>query len=51
VVGYLWWARTRWRDEQVSVSAPRWAMTSAAVLLVAFTVVRNVPGMPLGSSF
>jgi len=50
VVGYLWWARNRWRDEQVSVSAPRWAMVSAAVLLVAFTVVRNLPGVPLGTS-
>jgi hypothetical protein len=31
------------------VPLPRWAPTAAVVLMVVFTVVRNLPGMPLGT--
>ena len=49
VIFALWTYRT-WRDEKFEMRFPVWATATAAVLLVAFTVVRNLPGMPLGSS-
>jgi uncharacterized protein (DUF983 family) len=49
VIFVLWTYRT-WRSEEFEVRFPTWATATAVVLLVAFTVVRNVPGMPLGTS-
>jgi hypothetical protein len=49
VIFALWTYRT-WRGEEFEMRFPEWATATAAVLLVAFTVVRNLPGMPLGTS-
>ena len=47
---FLLLTRRRMRGEPWTPQVPRWAMVGAVALLVAFTVVRNLPGMPLGTS-
>jgi hypothetical protein len=44
------WAVRRVRPQTPGVPVPRWAVASTVVLMVVFTVVRNLPGMPLGTS-
>lgn len=47
---YVLWVYRRWRGEEFSLEFPTWATGSMVVLLLVFTIVRNVPGMPLGTS-
>lgn len=49
VIAWVLWMRSAWREEP-SVQVPRWAMATTVVLMLAFTVVRNLPGMPLGTA-
>lgn|SRR5690606_31222703 len=50
LVVYVVWTRDQWRGRTEARKVPLWTNISVAVLLVAFTVVRNLPGMPLGTS-
>jgi hypothetical protein len=44
------WTLKRWRGEQFEMRVPTWATGAVVALMVVFTVVRNLPGMPLGTS-
>lgn len=44
------WTVQRWRAQPFRVETPRWAIVSAALALIAFTVIRNLPGMPWGTT-
>ena len=44
------WSWDQWRGEDEPRKVPVWTNVSVALLLVVFTVVRNLPGMPLGTS-
>lgn len=50
VLAFLLWTRRRLCGQAWSPQFPRWATVSAVMLLLVFTVVRNLPGMPLGTS-
>lgn len=47
---FIAWAVQRWRGKPLTVSVPWWATTVAVTAVIAFTVIRNVPGMPWGTS-
>ncbi|HPE12191.1 MAG TPA: DUF2752 domain-containing protein [Actinomycetota bacterium] len=49
-VAYVLWTYRRWRGEDFSMTFPKWATSALVVLLLVFTVVRNLPGMPLGTT-
>ena len=49
-IAYVLWAYRRWRGEEFTVRFPKWATGALVGLLVVFTVVRNLPGMPLGTT-
>jgi len=44
------WTVQRWRGKPLRVTVPRWATAALVTLAVVFTVIRNVPGMPWGST-
>ncbi len=44
------WSLRRWRGERFEMRFPVWATSAVVALMVVFTVVRNLPGMPLGTS-
>lgn len=44
------WAFRRWRGEEFTVSAPNWVGALVVAGLVVFSVVRNIPGAPLGTA-
>lgn len=50
MVVYLVWVHRRWRGEEFTVRLPVWLTTAMVAVAVVFTVVRNLPGMPLGTS-
>jgi hypothetical protein len=49
-VAYVTWAYRRWRGEPFVIEFPTWATSAMVVLMVVFTVVRNLPGVPLGTT-
>ncbi|MEZ5186851.1 MAG: DUF2752 domain-containing protein [Candidatus Nanopelagicales bacterium] len=49
LVVYLLWSYRRWRGEELRLELPTWATSALIALFVAFTVVRNLPGMPFGT--
>lgn len=50
ILFYGLWVYRSWRGEKLDIQFPRWVLASAATVMVIFTVVRNVPGMPLGTT-
>ena len=44
------WTVQRWRGKPFALTLPRPAMAVLVVAVLAFTVVRNVPGMPWGTA-
>lgn len=50
LVVFVVWSYRRWRGEPFELTVPTWVSGAVAVLALAFMVVRNIPGMPLGSS-
>lgn len=44
------WSWDQWRGKDEPRKVPMWTNVSVVLLLVVFTVVRNLPGMPLGTS-
>jgi hypothetical protein len=47
---FIGWSVQRWRGRPFTVSVPWWVTTAAVTAAIGFTVVRNVPGMPWGTS-
>jgi hypothetical protein len=50
LVLYALWLYRSWRGEEFVVRIPTWAMSTLVVFMLVFTVVRNLPGMHLGTS-
>lgn len=50
IVVFAIWFYRRWRGLSFEPEIPRWLTASVVTLLLVFTVVRNMPGMPLGTS-
>lgn len=50
LVLYALWLYRSWRGEEFVVRIPTWAMSTLVVFMLVFTVVRNLPGMYLGTS-
>ncbi len=44
------WTVQRWRGRPLRITVPRWATAALVSAVMAFTVIRNVPGMPWGTS-
>lgn len=49
-LAYVLWTRRHLGGQPWTPRIPRWLTIGAVVLLLVFTVVRNLPGMPLGTS-
>lgn len=47
---FAFWCYRRWRGEPFDLQIPRWLTASVVTLLLVFAVVRNIPGMPLGTT-
>jgi hypothetical protein len=43
-VGWAWWARRLWRGQQRTWATPAWAVYAFLGVVLAFWVLRNVPG-------
>lgn len=50
LVAFAFWVVRSWRGERFELRIPVWATVVVGVGLLAFTVVRNLPGMPLGTT-
>lgn len=50
LVLFVVWSVRRWRGQEFTLNVPTWVSGLVVAGLVVFAVVRNIPGVPLGTA-